>query len=132
MALDGKSKREEAREYAIECRVRRAQLKQQIKAGEANLQELLVEVDLPKWLKGMRPEELLFAIPRLQRRFIHRMIDATGATPVRTLGELTYRQRCKLAQEVAAWMADAPARSRSVMLRRRRRNGTTVRGGLPT
>jgi hypothetical protein len=92
----------EALALANEIRFARAQVKRDIKAGEVAVSDILRSEPLPSWADTMYPEQLLCAIPRFPRKVAHGMLSDIGVSFARTLGQMSPRQRCKLAARVQA------------------------------
>lgn len=86
----------EALRYGHEIRMARAQLKREIKNGEALASKVLVD-ELPSWLERMPVHELLIAIPHIGQFNAGRLLKRAGINPTRMLGSVTPRQRRVLA-----------------------------------
>jgi hypothetical protein len=86
---------------ANECKQRRYQLAQEIKAGEVKVSDLLREPTLPDWLKGEPVDRLLRRIPRFGPRRTTSLLNYFRVSHRRPVGELTYRQRRQLAAKLA-------------------------------
>lgn len=86
----------EALERANEIRLRRAALKREIKKEPWRFGEILEEEETPPWLRSERLGDLLFALPRFGPKRVPRTLDAIGVKGVRTMGNLTSRERLVL------------------------------------
>jgi hypothetical protein len=89
---------------ANECRLKRATLKREVKAGECSLAELF-SGRIPVWLRNMLVEELLTSARRFPRKTAYKVIRKAGASLTVTVGGLTARQRAVVAAELAEWEA---------------------------
>jgi hypothetical protein len=99
-----------ALESANEIRLGRAQFKRELKAGEVCLTEVL-KTEIPFHLDSMLLEDLLRAVPRLNKPTAHKLLHKLPVGLTRTVGELTDRQRYKLAGLLAGWESKLPPRS---------------------
>lgn len=84
-------------------RSRRARFKAQMKAsrnggGKQSALDLLTEV--PDWAETMRALDLLMAIPRVGRVKASRLLARVPASPSKTLGGMSERQRVALRAQV--------------------------------
>lgn len=84
-------------------RSRRARLKAQMHAsqnggGKQQALELLTEV--PDWAESMKALDLLLAIPKVGRVKANRLMNKVPASPSKTLGGLSERQRGALSNEI--------------------------------
>ncbi len=87
--------RMEALHLANEIRRRRAVLKRDLKAGRADLVQLLLEP--PAWLETAKVMELLLALPKYGRvKTLKTLRRATITTISKTVGALSERQRREL------------------------------------
>ncbi len=111
-----------ALDFANQCRLRRAQLGREIKAGEVKVSDLLREPVLPDWLKGEAVGRLLQRAPRLGPRRVNTLLAELHIGQRRPVGELTYRQRRELGDEIAVQEGIWNQTGR----RARRRFGSTV------
>jgi hypothetical protein len=86
--------RRDALENANRVRVRRAQLKRDLKAGRASVHEILL--DPPAWVETMPVFDLLLAVPNVGRSKANKMTLRHRVSPSKTIGGLTVRQRAEL------------------------------------
>lgn len=84
---------------ANDHRLRRAQLKRDVKAGSVCLLDVIE--DPPAWALSMKLLDLLMAAPRVGRVKALKLISQHNISPVKTLGGLSYRQRDELTK---AWI----------------------------
>ena len=87
---------------ANHCRLSRAQLKREIKSGEARVSEVLAS-PIPDWLERLTVEELLRSCPFIRATRACRMLAKVPIGPTRTVGETTRRQRLILAGLLREW-----------------------------
>lgn len=76
---------------ANDVRIRRANLKKELKAGRAGVIDLLL--DPPDYLKTMKIAELLRAVPRWGEKRVNRLLVLSRISPSRSLEALSDRQR---------------------------------------
>lgn len=88
------AQRMDALERANEVRMRRAQLKRDIKAGRVDAIDVLC--DPPEWAATMRVIDLLLAMPFVGRGKSSYMLNRCWIAPVKTLDGLSERQRGEL------------------------------------
>lgn len=88
--------RMEALQRANDVRSKRAELKREIKAGKADLGELLVEP--PEFLETAKVFDLMMAMPKVGRVKANKVLQRTRTSPSKTIGGLSLRQR----QEILA------------------------------
>lgn len=86
--------RMEALQNANEVRVYRANLKRDIKAGRANLVDLLINP--PEKLDTAKLSDFLLAVPKMGRVKVDKMLRTCKISPSKTIGGLTERQRDEL------------------------------------
>lgn len=84
-----------ALEKANDYRLRRVQLKREIKAGEVTLSEFFLEAP-PEWLEGEPIGRLLRAVPRVGVTRARKLLIEENIRENRTIGKLTERQRLML------------------------------------
>jgi hypothetical protein len=84
---------------ANEIRVRRAQLKRDLRAGRERVTDLLLEP--PAWLETAKVYEVMLAVPKVGRVKADKMLRLHAISPSKTVGGLSLRQRSAL---VAALM----------------------------
>jgi hypothetical protein len=101
----------DALDRANECRLKRAQLKREVQAGDVRLSETLSEVHLPDWLEGERVGRMLRWLPRWGPRRVRDLLAELRINELRTAGDLTYRQRRGLAAVILVWEQEQVARS---------------------
>jgi hypothetical protein len=88
-----------ALEKANECRLQRAQLKREIKAGEVKVSEVL-DLPIPEWLRGEVLGRFIRQMPRFGPDRMRRFLIPLNLPELKTLGGLTYRQRTLLVREL--------------------------------
>lgn len=93
---------EEALREANRIRTRRAQLKREIHDGDVTIPDLLAE-PLSDWLKGMRLDQFLAALPSMGPRRVAAICRKVPVGIRQELQFVTTRQKGVLAREVAAW-----------------------------
>ncbi len=86
--------RMEALQRANEIRTKRAQLKRELKAGQASIHELLLEP--PEYLETAKVFDLLLAVPKYGRVKVNRILTQCRISPSKTIGGLSERQRGEL------------------------------------
>jgi hypothetical protein len=86
---------------ANRCRPRRAQLGREIKANEVKVSDLLQEPTLPDWLEGETASRLLCRIPKFGKTRANSLLADLHIGQLRRIGDLTYRQRRQLSDELA-------------------------------
>lgn len=86
--------RMDALSIANHIRTYRAQLKKDLKAGRADLLDLML--DPPDELETMKIFELLMAVPKFGRVKVNKMLKMSRISPNRTIGGLSRRQRVEL------------------------------------
>lgn len=85
------SQRMEALQIANEVRTYRANLKRDIKAGRANVVDLLLNP--PERLDTAKLYDFLLAVPRMGRVKVNRMLRTCKISPSKTIGGMSERQR---------------------------------------
>lgn len=95
------TQRFEALAIANDVRQRRAAFKVRLKVGDASASGMLA--DPPAWAETMKVYDLLLAVPRVGRVKVLKWLHAAEASPSKTLGGLSQRQRSALLQMVWAW-----------------------------
>lgn len=101
------TQRMEALRAANDIRSRRAQLKRDLKAGRANIAELVLEP--PEYIQTAKLYELMLACPKWGRVKVGKVFNFCHISPSKTIGGLSERQR----REVAAFIARAPVVTRA-------------------
>lgn len=81
----------EALQKANHTRVKRAQLKENLKTNKGLV--LVVLEDPPEYLKGMKLFDLLMALPKFGRVKAARFLNQARISQVKTVGGLSERQR---------------------------------------
>lgn len=72
-------------------RSKRAQLKQEIKAGHTSVDRYLA--DPPEWLKTMKVFDLLTAVPKYGKSKSAKVLKVCRISSVKTIGGMSKRQR---------------------------------------
>ena len=86
--------RRSALQEANRIRTRRAQLKRDLKAGRANVLDVLEQP--PEWVETMKVFDLLLAVPKLGRVKVGKALQRTRISPSKSVGGLTERQRAEI------------------------------------
>jgi hypothetical protein len=86
--------RMEALRRANEIRVRRAQLKKDLKAGSAKIEEILR--DPPGYVETAKVIDILMAVPKFGRVKAARFLNQCRISQSKTVGGLSERQRTEL------------------------------------
>ena len=86
--------RMEALKRANHIRVRRAQLKKDLKDGRAQIEEILL--DPPDWVSTAKVFDMLMAVPKFGRVKAARMLNTCRISQSKTVGGLSDRQRAEL------------------------------------
>jgi hypothetical protein len=86
--------RMEALTRANHIRVRRAQLKKDLKDGRAQIEEILL--DPPEWVSTAKVFDMLMAVPKFGRVKAARMLNQCRISQSKTVGGLSERQRTEL------------------------------------
>lgn len=81
-------------------RLKRAQLKRDLKARKVDVVAMIV--DPPDWLETARVWDLLLATPKLGRVKTSKLADKARISPSKTVGGLTRRQRVELVALIRA------------------------------
>jgi hypothetical protein len=84
----------EALQRANEIRTKRAALKRDLKAGRANIHELLLEP--PEYLGTAKVFDMLLAVPKYGRVKVNKVLQVCRISPSKTIGGLSQRQRAEL------------------------------------
>lgn len=93
--------RREALDKANAIRVRRAQLKRDIKARLERVPVLLL--DPPEWLETMKIFDLMLAIPKVGRVKVNQILVRHRISASKTIGGLSQRQRTELVVVLAPY-----------------------------
>ncbi len=86
--------RMEALKRANDIRVRRAQLKKDLKEGRVQIDEILL--DPPDWVSTAKVFDMLMAVPKLGRVKAARLLNQCRISQSKTVGGLSERQRTEL------------------------------------
>ena len=79
---------------ANEIRVRRAQLKKELKAGRAQIEHVLR--DPPEYVETAKVIDILMAVPKFGRVKAARFLNQCRISQSKTVGGLSERQRAEL------------------------------------
>lgn len=85
------TQRMDALKVANEIRTKRAELKRRLKAGQEDIQALLL--DPPEWLLTAKVFDFLLATPKYGRVKVNRILTQCRISPSKTIGGLSERQR---------------------------------------
>lgn len=83
-----------ALKHANEIRVKRAQLKRDLKAGRKRAHDLILEP--PEWLETMKIFDLILACPKYGRVKVNKILQLCHISPLKTVGEMSPRQRTEV------------------------------------
>lgn len=83
---------------ANDVRIRRANLRRRLQAGEGSVADLLAEEPLPRYLKTMPVSDLVRMQRRWGRKRTMMLLRSLTINPNRCVGDLTARQRQALIQ----------------------------------
>ncbi len=86
--------RMEALQRANDVRVRRAQLKRDLKAGQAQIDSILL--DPPEFVSTAKVFDMLMAVPKFGRVKAARLLNHCRISQSKTVGGLSERQRTEL------------------------------------
>ena len=86
--------RMEALNRANEIRVKRAQLKRQLKSGHVRIEQVIA--DPPDYVLTAKVYDMLVAVPRLGRVKVGRLLTQCRISQSKTVGGLSERQRGEL------------------------------------
>ena len=86
--------RMEALQRANDVRVRRAQLKRDLKAGQESIEAILL--DPPEWVSTAKVFDMLMAVPKFGRVKAARLLNQCRISQSKTVGGLSERQRTEL------------------------------------
>jgi hypothetical protein len=86
--------RMEALRRANEIRVRRAQLKKDLKAGDVSIEEILTKP--PHYVETAKVVDILMAVPKFGRVKAGRFLNQCRISQSKTVGGLSERQRTEL------------------------------------
>lgn len=79
---------------ANDIRTRRAQLKRDLKAGKARVEQLLL--DPPEWVMSAKVFDMILAVPKYGRVKANKILTHCRISPSKTIGGLSQRQRAEL------------------------------------
>ena len=88
--------RMEALQRANHIRVRRAQLKKELKDGRAQIEGVLL--DPPDWVSTAKVFDMLMAVPKFGRVKAARLLNQCRISQSKTVGGLSERQRTELVE----------------------------------
>ena len=88
------NQRMDALQRANEIRMRRAQLKRDLKSGRRSIHELLSEP--PEYLETAKVFDMLLAVPKYGRVKVNKILAQCRISPSKTIGGLSERQRSEL------------------------------------
>ena len=86
--------RMEVLQRANDVRVQRAQLKRDLKAGDAQIEEILLEP--PEFVSTAKVFDMLMAVPKFGRVKAARLLNQCRISQSKTVGGLSERQRTEL------------------------------------
>jgi hypothetical protein len=86
--------RMEALKRANHIRVRRAQLKKDLKDGRVQIEQILL--DPPDWVSTAKVFDMLMAVPKFGRVKAARLLNQCRISQSKTVGGLSERQRTEL------------------------------------
>jgi hypothetical protein len=86
--------RMDALSRANQIRTRRAQLKRDLKAGRASIQDVLLEP--PDWVETAKVFDMMLAVPKYGRVKVNKVLQTCRISPSKTIGGLSERQRTEL------------------------------------
>jgi hypothetical protein len=90
------NQRMDALARANEIRIRRAQLKRDLKAGRHSIRSLLL--DPPEYVETAKVFDMLLAVPKYGRVKVNKILAHCRIAPSKTIGGLSERQRSELVQ----------------------------------
>jgi hypothetical protein len=86
--------RMDALERANEIRIKRAQLKRDLKAGRVSIHSLLLNP--PEYVETAKVFDMLLAAPKYGRVKVNKVLARCRIAPSKTIGGLSERQRSEL------------------------------------
>ncbi|MGO8907318.1 MAG: integration host factor, actinobacterial type [Solirubrobacteraceae bacterium] len=86
--------RMDALERANEIRIKRAQLKRDLKAGRVSIHSVLLNP--PEYVETAKVFDMLLAVPKYGRVKVNRVLARCQISPSKTIGGLSERQRSEL------------------------------------
>ena len=90
--------RMDALSKANEIRIRRAQLKRDLKGGRTSIHQLLL--DPPEWIETAKVLDMLLAVPKYGRVKANKILTQCRISPSKTIGGLSERQRAELVAQL--------------------------------
>jgi hypothetical protein len=90
----------EALDRANHIRSYRARLKEQIKAGEVDVADVLAETDNPEEIEGMSIAQILMAQDRWGKLRTRKLLVKAEVNPLTSLGKLTRLQRARIVERL--------------------------------
>src|SRR5689334_8708822 len=88
------NQRMDALARANEIRIKRAQLKRDLKAGRRSIHSLLL--DPPEYVETAKVFDMLLAVPKYGRVKVNKVLQQCRISPSKTIGGLSQRQRAEL------------------------------------
>jgi hypothetical protein len=88
------NQRMDALARANQIRIKRAQLKRDLKAGRRSIHSLLLEP--PEWVETAKVFDMLLAVPKYGRVKVNKILAHCRIAPSKTIGGLSERQRSEL------------------------------------
>lgn len=79
---------------ANEIRIKRAQLKRDLKAGKTKVEALLL--DPPEWVLSAKVFDMILAVPKYGRVKANKILSQCRISPSKTIGGMSERQRGEL------------------------------------
>ena len=79
---------------ANQIRIKRAQLKRDLKAGRRSIQSLLAQP--PEYVETAKVFDMLLAVPKYGRVKVNKILTHCRISPSKTIGGLSERQRAEL------------------------------------
>ena len=92
------NQRMDALARANEIRIKRAQLKRDLKAGRRSIHSLLL--DPPEYVETAKVFDMLLAVPKYGRVKTNRILNQCRISPSKTIGGLSERQRTELVSQL--------------------------------
>jgi hypothetical protein len=83
---------------ANEIRSARAQLKRDLKAGKAKIEQLLL--DPPEYVMSAKAFDMILAVPKYGRVKANKVLGQCRISPSKTIGGLSERQRGELVSQL--------------------------------
>src|ERR1700694_6076287 len=88
------NQRMDALARANQIRIKRAQLKRDLKAGRLSIHSLLL--DPPEYVETAKVFDMLLAVPKYGRVKVNKILSHCRTAPSKTIGGLSERQRNEL------------------------------------